>query len=83
LAHEAMRQAWSHGTGASGETLKQIIVFSSHATVTRYTRLPLQKKIILVYQEGGRYLHVPQSSSAGSFQVSVALSIWHLVSQGS
>ena len=39
-----MRQAYSHGTGTSGEPSKQISAFSSHTTVTRYTRLPLQKK---------------------------------------
>ena len=81
LAQEAMRQAHSHLTGTFGELSKQIIAFSSQTTVTIYTRLPLQKKkmIILVHQEGRRLFTHSSVQRAGFRQVSMALSIWQLV----
>jgi hypothetical protein len=79
LAHEAMRQAHSHLIGTFGELSKQTIAFSLQITVTIYTQLPLRKVIILVHQEGRKYLHGPQSHSVGFLRVSVALTIWQLV----
>lgn len=83
LAHEAMRQAQSHLTGTFGELLKQIIAFSSRTTITIYTRLPLQKKkmMVLVHQEGRRLFTRSSVQCAGFLQVSTAPTVWQLVSK--